>query len=897
MFLVFYAQANTLYWVGGAGNWSNPAKWSDTSGGAPGSAIPDEDTHAVFDANSGLANGNNVNIPGGSNAVRDLIVTGFSANFRLRFTGAASDPTELNVHGDLRLLNTHSVVYVGSGDHKWIFHGKDSGSQEINSAGRNLHIVEFPNDDVDYHLNSNLFASDKIEYIGGNLTTNNLNVTTDYFLSMNNDGSSEQSQKDFDLGKGTLNCYEFYAKLVYGTLNVIGDCVIKANKFIGAPSQNSDLTLHHKIILKNYEPDIFSSFDNNFECKDCVIDTLIIDNTFDTRLKVIFTVEDHFEIINSEGKILFNGINELEDHIVTINGDVVTPQSSGCDGRMKFESVFSDIVYFKRNVGVLSFTDVYFEDIVALGSASFELYNSILLGVSSGWTMIDSPTPITYYWIGDSGVNDHWDNPDNWVISGGSGNGCIPTAVDNVIVNNSAINSVRITSGTSAACFDFNWTKTSSDSLIIGDSASTLAELRIGGDLLFDASAIVYASQFYNFILDATTNNTIETNGVELPNLRFIGDNGKWKLKDDLNCEFLTFNSGSLITQNFDVTTNSFSCIGPHTKVLTLGSSHITVDDKLNLLPYEENTLTVNAGNSIIECKDISFRDITLYDLQLNNISSLTLNAFSLDLNTFTLNGTANVTALGDISVNTLMLNEDNVSLLLDPNMSLDVNEEIVSISAGSIPPNIKSSNTNTKSKITKDVGNLCVSGSIGFQDIDVDMTGVFHAPLGVDNGNNTNIIFSNSPVLTPLYWIGNSGDWDVKSNWSNVSGGCPVNKNPNTALKLVFDDYSFVSNSDVITLPLLTNCKTMEFNNSIHPAHFDIHTRLNPLQIFVHDAEVNFSGAKMYVQVKTEVNDGGLLSLDITEGEDPKFDTPTLEINNGGTVDLKSNTLLIIRD
>ncbi len=46
---VFFA---TRFWIGGAGNWSNTAEWSATSGGAGGASVPDAATTVVFDVNS-----------------------------------------------------------------------------------------------------------------------------------------------------------------------------------------------------------------------------------------------------------------------------------------------------------------------------------------------------------------------------------------------------------------------------------------------------------------------------------------------------------------------------------------------------------------------------------------------------------------------------------------------------------------------------------------------------------------------------------------------------------------------------------------------------------------------------------------------------------------------------
>lgn len=45
-------ERKTLYWVGNEGNWSDPGKWSLSSGGEPAGTIPSIEDHVVFDNNS-----------------------------------------------------------------------------------------------------------------------------------------------------------------------------------------------------------------------------------------------------------------------------------------------------------------------------------------------------------------------------------------------------------------------------------------------------------------------------------------------------------------------------------------------------------------------------------------------------------------------------------------------------------------------------------------------------------------------------------------------------------------------------------------------------------------------------------------------------------------------------
>lgn len=49
----YVAPVSPKYWVGGAGDWGNAAKWSTSSGGAGGAGKPWADEDVIFDANSG----------------------------------------------------------------------------------------------------------------------------------------------------------------------------------------------------------------------------------------------------------------------------------------------------------------------------------------------------------------------------------------------------------------------------------------------------------------------------------------------------------------------------------------------------------------------------------------------------------------------------------------------------------------------------------------------------------------------------------------------------------------------------------------------------------------------------------------------------------------------------
>ena len=50
-FSAYYGQ--TLYWIGGSGNFNDPKHWSLSSGGPSALKSPDQKTDVIFDFNSG----------------------------------------------------------------------------------------------------------------------------------------------------------------------------------------------------------------------------------------------------------------------------------------------------------------------------------------------------------------------------------------------------------------------------------------------------------------------------------------------------------------------------------------------------------------------------------------------------------------------------------------------------------------------------------------------------------------------------------------------------------------------------------------------------------------------------------------------------------------------------
>lgn len=72
---VFNESLSSYYWIGGAGDWSNTAKWSSSSGGASCSCVPSGSDIVVFDSNSISTHHTEINVPSGTWQVKSIQFT------------------------------------------------------------------------------------------------------------------------------------------------------------------------------------------------------------------------------------------------------------------------------------------------------------------------------------------------------------------------------------------------------------------------------------------------------------------------------------------------------------------------------------------------------------------------------------------------------------------------------------------------------------------------------------------------------------------------------------------------------------------------------------------------------------------------------------------------------
>src|SRR5690606_1717927 len=81
----------------------------------------------------------------------------------------------------------------------------------------------------------------------------------------------------------------------------------------------------------------------------------------------------------------------------------------------------------------------------------------------------------------------------------------------------------------------------------------------------------------------------------------------------------------------------------------------------------------------------------------------------------------------------------------------------------------------------------------------------------GVDNEGNSGFVI-NTPVMASrtLYWVGGTGDWNDRSDWSESSGGTPGACIPFITDDIVFDGASGLGSGGTVTTTGNTYCHDM---------------------------------------------------------------------------------------
>ncbi|MEC9073057.1 MAG: hypothetical protein VX938_11775, partial [Myxococcota bacterium] len=525
------------FWVGGSGNWSDVAHWSNESGGEPAECLRGASDNVYFDENSFAEGSSTVTLDLPESTCHNMDWTG--AQFEPVFTGGTDH--ELVITGDLTL--EEGLIWAapgqlwlrGSGERTLSADGVTCGSYGIHGdaeggSGGLADSLSLPN---------GYFHVDE-----GGLNTNGHDVHVRRFISNN----SNVRSIDLEDSQITLDQYWF----MQDTTNLTFDAGTSTILW------NAGNTLS------------FDGGGETFHILQATISSgagyLRGDPTFKQVTKLgggILRVEDGVTVDETlhvaEGTLTLFSDSQIEtlapEPGVTMSLGDSAVQTVGsllgdgtCSQLIRLESTDNiGKAILSVSEGEVAVSHYQIRNIEAVGGATFTAASSLDTGGNVGWSILPSE-PVDYYWIGGTGS---WGDGAHWAHeSGGASTGCAPSFQDGAIFDEA---SFPETGGTLtldlplAECHHMTWTGVQNAPNVQGGNDQ---HLTIYGNLVLN-SAMSW-SAVGDIRLEGPGEKLLDPQGVQLGSyaLRLDDEDASWTLASELslNQGYLFLEHGGLDT-------------------------------------------------------------------------------------------------------------------------------------------------------------------------------------------------------------------------------------------------------------------------------------------------------------------------------------------------------------
>lgn len=797
--LVLSASAFSVqyYWVGGSGDWNDPAHWDFSSGGAGGDGVPGFADNVTFNSSSGISTGTvTINCHATchdmtwSSGVGGATFTGSSV-FSLTITGSLTFDTDINFDfpGAVRFEAVSSSETITSASQQFKGH------------------VYFDGPGADWAIQDNYWGAinGKVTYLQNGTLDLNGNIMRIFRFVSNNSNTRE-----LDLsGVSTLHIIGSYA-------NNHTYC------WDTRTTTNFTLTVDNSMSLI-FEPNIGSG-----------VVYMASDNlTFDGEVTVatpaknaIFEGENTYAYLGLGASTQFNDDNtvgtlEMLPGAIysiapgkTVEITDIWDAGGTCNSWITFKSTHSGQTGDFDFTGTLSAVNLnldYFviED-VGSPTANWVANPSYIPNIANMTSNGDWPTTTvtgqTYTWDG-GGDGTSWSDPDNWDIGT-----CAPNPLDDVTFDGASFGpgeTLNIDIG-NAVCNDMDWTGATNTPTFDGADD---AGLTLYGSLtaLTDANMDWdYEGSIYFKSHSGTETVNTEDNSLDGP-VYFEGESGTWDLAHDFTSSKSVYvTAGSFVTQHlgtaYDMEIWSFYSNIKNTRTVDITNSTVTCTWHWDIYSYEEvgggadATLTLNPNGSTIELINGNFQGHNDYgntynDLEMQRTNGTqrlyAANTFGGDV-TFLGNGIIHAanTINGDITFSagkaynitgTQVLNQTGSDLNADG----DCTNGYIYIKGGGFSK-ASGGNQTVEYCIIKNNA-AATSGSV-----------TFHGDNSILFGSSNGIWTVTNPYSGPLYFQASASDkdWNTGNNWYSdpafttypSAGACP----PNPLNDVYFIDYSF---------------------------------------------------------------------------------------------------------
>jgi gliding motility-associated-like protein len=633
------ASKRNLYYTGKNNIWNDPKNWSTISGGNAEFCIPSPVDDVIFDDNSFGSPNDSLKIQSKYNRCHNMIWMNTVKPVHIYSLESAS----LEIFGNIEMngnINNEMQGYL-------YFDSPDSGNT-IASNKFKFNGVQFVNKGSWTLVDSMHVQRNSIVLSAGTLNSNGKIIRARRFISASRffknliiknsqviiykslEPSWQVSGNKFNLdaknsdiqiwrldGPKIFGHYSEYPKVRYHNIRLM------------------DLPYSDRILddLRIHEQDsidfLFCKNQMNF----IVIDKNIIGemlcvgsvkNQFSR--KTIFRKATYLSDAKIEGEGVFDtlvfsaGANIKLDTLVTqlVQKELIA-EGDCVNGLITIESIqlgrAALLDVRKKNV---TLNNVSLRDIHCSGASNYKATNALNLGNNMGWNFFIQSSR-TFYWVSDSGS---WSDTFHWSFSsGGNPCGCIPTALDNVIIDANSFTQDKMylnLDKSSAFCNDFICEMKTPHFSITGTDKN---RLRIYGSLFLEPQVDMKFLGILEFNA-SDSDNFIRTSFKPLNRILFSGT-GLWRIIDSIYVtEELSINSGTILTNGNYLRTRRLFSEGSYFRRLDLDSSCVDIIDPPDYGWWVRGeNFVINAAKSRISLSRKDWRKCFFHSLSNPNTS------------------------------------------------------------------------------------------------------------------------------------------------------------------------------------------------------------------------------------------------------------------------------------
>ncbi|WP_160137436.1 hypothetical protein [Chryseobacterium sp. c4a] len=602
----------TLYWVGGSGNWNDKLHWSQTSGGVGGYCVPGPGDNVFFDSGSGFTSGS-----------KTITVDNVSYCHNITFSGSAVAPTIVSSTG------TNTLNIYGSSEwQSGMRYGIDITNYQNNNEHRTIKsngvvIGESAwSGTVNFYETQSISLLDdfSVRYVlyqyAGTWNTNGFRVD----LGSDFESKSTSFQKTVNLGSSHIYLNSIISSFNTRANNTVlnsGTSVIHFTAQVTSSSmsygiQGSPGQTYYDVIFENplstgtaIGIGGTSSASLNFH---------------NVELKgggYIYGFNHYNQLILAPTKTFYldSNTNQTIDSLFSLN----TP---ACEGWSTIKSMDegSAANISMPSGSLVQVSGVIMKDIKASGGAGFIAPNSINNGNTSGWSF-PSYTGQTLYWVGGSG---NWNDKRHWSqTSGGVGGYCVPGPGDNVFFDGGSgftSGSKTITVDNISYCHNITFSGSAVAPTIVSSTGTNTLNIYGSSEL---QNGMRYGVDTTNY-QDNNEHRTIKSNGVVIGESAWSGtvnfyETQSISLLDDFNVRYkLSQYAGTWNTNGFrvDLGGDFASQFTSSQKTVNLGSSHIYLNSFISSFNTKGSNTILNSGTSVIHFTAQVTNSSTSYGVQ-----------------------------------------------------------------------------------------------------------------------------------------------------------------------------------------------------------------------------------------------------------------------------------------